>query len=194
MNKKQKNYKEFNKTLTKNLVKEYEEKGISQRIKERHQNTIDYILKYVNKNSKILEIGCRVGHLLDNLKEKGYNHFYGIDISDYSIKKLKEKGYKGSIEDAQNFELNQKFDCIIISHCLEHCPEPQKVINNIFNHLNEKGILYVEVPNQPKEPIPTKWAHYFCFDSLNELLQFFPENKWKILEKNDKIICVFQKV
>jgi 2-polyprenyl-3-methyl-5-hydroxy-6-metoxy-1,4-benzoquinol methylase len=178
-------YIEINRKLTAVLI----ENNKKQRpdIDDRHNSLVTEVSKYANKNGKLLEIGVREGFLFDTLKQAGFKNLYGIDISPEAIETLHERGYEGHVADAQNFLFDERFDTVIISHCLEHCPEPEKVLENIFNIMNQNGILYVAVPKQKKEPVPTKWAHYYCFESDTEFLSFF--KKWKILwYENMKVI------
>lgn len=188
-------YKEENIKKTEELILERMVTG--NLAKKRHENIANLVSKYANKNGSIFEIGVREGFLFDYLKEAGFNDLYGIDISPLAIKILHERGYKGHVADAQEgFNIYGKWDTIIISHCLEHVPEPNKVINNIYEALKINGILYIEVPIQPKEKVPTKWSHYYCFESYNELLSFFNE-KWNLIynEKKPKNFkCIFEKV
>jgi len=114
---------------------------------------------------------------------------------------LKSKGFQGEVVDAQNFNLNKLFNTIILSHILEHCPDADKVLTNVYNHLLKGGVLYVEVPRQPKIPMPTKAGHYHHYDELVEFLSLFPLSKWRLLHAEYKrggnkgsIKTVFRKV
>lgn len=50
----------------------------------------DFLSEFVDKNAKILEVGCNVGNQLRLLKGMGYNNLYGIELQDYAIEKAKE--------------------------------------------------------------------------------------------------------
>ena len=39
------------------------------------------------------------------------------------------------------------FDLIILSHVLEHFPDPLGVVERVLERLNPGGVLYIEVPN-----------------------------------------------
>jgi 2-polyprenyl-3-methyl-5-hydroxy-6-metoxy-1,4-benzoquinol methylase len=176
-------YAEVNRKKTAELVEQRRVKGVGPGIKKRHLNIVNVVSKFADKKKPLLEIGVREGFLFDHLKNHGYNNLYGVDISPEGIKRLHERGYKGHIADAAvDLKIgDRKFNTIIISHCLEHVPEPNKVVDNMYKALNKGGIVYVEVPRQPKEPVPTPWAHYYCFSSPEELLAFFPEDKWEMI-------------
>lgn len=173
------NYIEVNRKVTRKLLKKFEKEGIGEGRVNRYKRLSELLEKFADNKKSLLEIGVRCGWLFDFLD--GFEDVYGIDISDYAIRKLHERGYEGEVQNAQNFELNKKFGTIVISHCLEHCPNPSKVIKNIDGHLELNGILVVEVPQQPKENVPTEGGHYYCFSSPKELLEFFSEEKWNLL-------------
>ena len=42
---------------------------------------LDIYKKYVNEDSRILDIGCGYGRTLEELQKSGYNNLIGIDFS-----------------------------------------------------------------------------------------------------------------
>lgn len=81
-------------------------------------------------HSSILEIGCGTGDLLNSLKPK---RGVGIDISSEMIKNAKQKfPHLEFLEmDAENVEINEKFDYIVISDTLGYFEDIQKVFREI---------------------------------------------------------------
>ncbi len=47
-------------------------------------------IKYIPKNSKILEVGCNVGLQLIGLKRMGFTNLYGIELQKNAVEKAKE--------------------------------------------------------------------------------------------------------
>ncbi len=172
-------YKEVNRELTAKLIKEDHSKGTV----KRHEEIANIMSKWADKEEPLLEIGVRQGYLFDHLSKHGFKCLYGVDLSPEAIEILHERGYNGEINDAMNLTISETYGTIVISHCLEHCPQPLKVVNNIHSLLKKNGLLYVEVPEQPKEPVPTKWGHYYCFKDFEDLRSFFDE-KW-VLEYSE---------
>lgn len=176
-----KKYAEDNTKITKRLLDTQNQSELNKIKVKRHIPIVKIVSKYADKNLPLLDIGSREGNLLKLLSRDGFKNLSGADISEHAIKLLKEKGFDGKVVDAQNFNLKKKFNTIILSHILEHCPNANKVLNNIYNHLVVDGILYVEVPRQPKIPMPTKAGHYHHYDELVEFLSLFDLSKWKLL-------------
>ena len=92
----------------------------------------------------LLDIGAGTGDFLKQAKNEGWK-VTGIEPSPDARKKASEKG----IALFQNIDSvsTQKFDAITMWHVLEHVPDLQHQIEWLKNHLNEKGVLFVAVPN-----------------------------------------------
>ena len=111
-----------------------------------------YLLDLINKlprNSKVLDIGCSSGVFLKELKEMGFDekNLFGIDISEVAIENAKQNGLENTfVMDAQNITLNEKFDIIIASDCLEHLENDKKAVKNWNDLLKIGGKMFVFVP------------------------------------------------
>lgn len=107
------------------------------------------IYKYVTsiaKPKKVLEVGCGAGGILSLFLEKGCD-VLGLDYDENKLNFAKKNGVnvrKGSIE---KLECNQKYDLIILSHVLEHIVNPKDFLVKLHQHLNQDGVLYIEVPS-----------------------------------------------
>lgn len=165
-------------------------------ILKRHTIITNLASKYFDKNKPLLEVGSCEGYLFDHLKDKGFKDISGIDISPDAIKKLKSRGYKGEVLDIHTSTIEEKYDSIISSHSLEHCHNPKLAVNNIYKALKKGGRLLVLVPCQKKPKIvPDKWGHWYHFESFEELLSFFPSDKWKLIwSKKPKTQLVVEKI
>ncbi len=179
-----KDYIEVNRENARRIISKADKARYKRLEDKRYLPIIDLILKHVNKEAPLLDIGIREGKFLEVLKKSGFKSIYGVDVYIEGVERAKSLGFEAKVADAQNFSLEKKFDAATLSHVLEHCPEPNKVIQNVYdNVLNDDGILYVEVPVQKKEPVPTAHAHFYCFTSMTELLSFFDKSKWSVVEK-----------
>lgn len=111
----------------------------------------DAILKLMvekDKNLRILDIGCAGGALLLELKELGFVHLTGLDVSENAIAVCKERGLTNvHIMDGANpsFE-KESFDIIISSDSLEHISDDNLSLKNWYSLLKPKGELFVFVP------------------------------------------------
>jgi len=85
----------------------------------------------ISEDSSVLEIGCGTGQLLHRLNVK---EGVGIDISPEMIKVAQEKypQYKFLEMDAENIELDQKFDFIVISDSVGYLEDIQKIFKELW--------------------------------------------------------------
>ncbi len=151
-------------------------------ILKRHIHVTELLSKYMDKNKPFIEIGSCEGYLFDHLKDAGFKDIYGIDISPDAIDKLKGRGYKGDVMDIHNSEMEDMFGSMVSSHSLEHCHDPKLAVENMRKALKVGGRLLVLVPKQSKSlPVPDQYGHWYHFESFEELLSFFPEDKWKLI-------------
>lgn len=109
------------------------------------------IIKSLNLGgNNFLDVGCGDGILMQNLSKKF--KLYGVDISDYALKKALERGFCSTqVVDLNNFgDLpydDNFFDNISCLDVLEHILEPEVIVKEIYRVLKDDGTFIVCVPN-----------------------------------------------
>jgi len=109
------------------------------------------ISKYIEVGSKILDIGCGDGTIIEYLsKNNKPKEIVGIDISKKAIDYVKKKGFKAYEMDILSDEFtkflaNKKFDYIIITEVLEHIQDSEKAILIIKRHFTKS--IFISIPN-----------------------------------------------
>lgn len=98
---------------------------------------------------KLLEMGCGLGHLLGLLEDEF--DCTGIDLIDYSIEQSrinapKSKAIQG---DATDFSIWQdgELSVVVALHLVEHLPDPQKTLKDIYRTLRSGGLLFFATPH-----------------------------------------------
>jgi len=76
----------------------------------------------------VIDYGCGNGQLSDLLNTK-------YDVTRYDV------GYP---------DLQSQYDCLILSHVLEHIYNPKSFIDSVSKYIRDDGYLYIEVPNANK--------------------------------------------
>ncbi len=103
----------------------------------------------------VLEIGSGIGNLTELIQAE---RIYASDFSQYYVDALKEKfagrqditPLRYDVLDANTGSLLQlKIDSILCSNVLEHVPEPDLALRNLFTILQPGGRLHLLVPFSP---------------------------------------------
>ena len=93
------------------------------------------IAKLIDKNSKVLDVGCGNGDLMKYINENITNNIRGIEISKDNVQKCIEKGLTVIEGNAEN-DLKQfpelSFDYVILSQTLQAFLDPENVINELL--------------------------------------------------------------
>ena len=164
--------------------------SISGDTKKLRLNQMQKLSKRFNLNKKkIIEIGCGTGAMLDIVKAAGMDA-YGLEYSDNSVTEGLREGrkiIKGYLTDIDIIN-EDKFDAFICFNFLEHVPNLNLFVKNIYNNLKESGIGLVTVPNL-SYLLETKSFYEFVPDHLsyftkNTLKLLFEQNNFEIIECN----------
>lgn len=142
-----------------------------------------YLKKYIHEDARILDVGCSTGRLLFFIKKQGYSNILGIEPAP-KCKQIAKDLYSINIETTvlEKYKPKSRFDFIILSGVLEHLVDPKETIEKIFSLLNNKGILFIGVPDAGefyksfKEPFgefSTEHINFFTKSSLYLLLNKF---------------------
>lgn len=111
-----------------------------------------YCESYLQNKSKILEIGSGQGQTCWWFEEKGYE-ITGIEPDENNVKYINQKLKNGKciIGTAENFQIDETFDIIWMSHVFEHIIKPEVFLKKIKKNLREDSVFFIEVPNCENE-------------------------------------------
>ncbi|MDC0901496.1 methionine biosynthesis protein MetW [Candidatus Pelagibacter sp.] len=111
------------------------------------KNEFKVIADLVEKNTRILDVGCADGVLMEFLRDNKDIDIRGLEISKNKVQKCIEKGLT-VIEGNAEFDLKQfpdkSFDYVILSQTLQAFLNPELVINELLR-VGKKAI--VTIPN-----------------------------------------------
>ncbi len=109
-----------------------------------------YFLENIEKNNKVLDIGCGIGIVSYELAKKA-REVVSIDINVKSIIKAKEKynysKIKYIIGDATTYNFNETFDAVILSNVLEHIKDRVNFLKKI-RYLSDIFLIRVPMINR----------------------------------------------
>lgn len=110
---------------------------------------VDFEVFYLpaKPNGKLLEIGCGSGVMLKTMKDLGWS-IEGIDFDPNAVNNASKKGLNvklgGLIE--QNYP-DKSYDAIVMSHLIEHVPDPINMIIECFRIMKDGSVLVLITPN-----------------------------------------------
>jgi SAM-dependent methyltransferase len=123
-------------------------------INYRYSNPAISALSRINlsKNSRILDVGCGSGQILQSLRQTGFNNLLGVD------KYLSQDMIINGVE-LKKQELPQtagKWDLIMFYHSFEHIPNQLETLRAVANHLADEGTCLISIPTVSSYA----WKHY----------------------------------
>lgn len=117
-----------------------------------HQVVADLVSRYCPEGAVTLDIGVGVGHCLALIQAKRPDiKLVGADIDENCLSitgsrvNLSQKLLIQDIEEL--FDGAPKYDCVVMSHSLEHMLEPARVVKEVMKIIRPGGVLVLAVPN-----------------------------------------------
>ena len=129
----------------------------------------------------VLDIGCSTGALLAAFKRRGYTDPEGLDPSPACATIAWEMHgipvRTGTAADVA--ALPRRYGLVILSAVLEHLLDPLQTLRDVWQVLDDKGFLFIEVPDvggfaacarAPFQEFSVEHINYFSAASLNSLV------------------------
>jgi 2-polyprenyl-3-methyl-5-hydroxy-6-metoxy-1,4-benzoquinol methylase len=140
------------------------------------------ILREINHDDPILELGCGPGYFLEFLTSQGFTNSHGIDISKEQIELAASRGLSANVADVFKFLSNQqeRYAAIVALDFIEHFTKQELItlFPLINKNLRKNGVFLVQTPNGqglfPGQVIYGDLTHSTIFseDSLSHILCF----------------------
>ena len=104
-----------------------------------------------DRDAKVLDLGCSDGiftkKIMGRVKPKVV---YGVDMNDGNLveaKRLGIIGYKGDLNDRFPAMRVREFDVVIASQIIEHLPNTDRFVKEIYRALKPEGYAVISTPN-----------------------------------------------
>lgn len=94
----------------------------------------------VRLNSRIIDVGCGPGFLLESLIEQGFEDVYGLD------RFQKDTLPRVNVYKCEMENLTEKFDFIMLHHSFEHMENPSEVLNVIAGLMSHNATVLIRIP------------------------------------------------
>jgi SAM-dependent methyltransferase len=113
---------------------------------EKHIKTILPQLN-IDKESKILDIGCGPGVFLQAAKKEGYTDLVGVTLSKEDVEICKKLGFQTLHDDMSDLSVDDdSIDLVWCRHALEHSPYPLFTLYEFHRVLKDQALAFIEVP------------------------------------------------
>lgn len=150
------------------------------------------ITPYINKELKVLDLGCGGGRLAAALVP-GFQKVYGIDGSEQLLNKAAKENPEtnlvcGNFQSAAVWKsLNTQFD-VIVSNCAvrkDYCGNLPQVASLCHEHLNPNGALIMRIQAfEDLKPILPEELRKSIFYSSEEIQQIFSQFNVQVEHEN----------
>lgn len=158
----------------------YESLNWYNRFLERRRSEIIIDLLNVNSISDVLDVGCGEGIMLNKIHSINNRvALYGIDISPTRISRalanISASLKVCSVTNISGLPLKHKYSNVICSEVLEHLPNPELALRNIYDVMLDGGKLIISIPYDEK------LSYYRCINcgkiTTTGHIQSFNENR-----------------
>lgn len=152
---------------------------------------LEPILRY-KRSGKLLELGPWIGIFSSNAKDAGFDVTavdMSIDCVNFLQNVLRIRAFQSDEPAAALANLKERFDVVVLWHCLEHFPRPWEVIQQITRVLQPGGVLLVALPNIESFEfgvLKSRWTH---IDAPRHL-HFYPLTSLTALCQANGLRCV----
>lgn len=111
-------------------------------------NVRQFVVEAVPERSSVLDVGCGVGETLDLLAKEKCAECHGVDVSDFAIHRIVERGYDGRVAELPRIPYpNASFDVVVCTETLEHVTDTKRTIAEFRRVLRVTGKLLLSVPD-----------------------------------------------
>lgn len=154
------------------------------------------------EQARVLELGCATGNLLHLFNKQGCKTL-GVELGESSSRYASTRYGLTVLNmdiDRALDQAGEGIDLVILSHTLEHLPNPGEILSKCAGILRELGVLFIELPNSYIGPPEGNRWEEFASILLNSdhMFNFSPGNLEILLgrsgfEVKDKTCFLAQK-
>jgi glycosyltransferase involved in cell wall biosynthesis/SAM-dependent methyltransferase len=147
--------------------KRYESGDYQSLESSRYEDLRREVARLVPPSTKVLDVGCGTGTLMEILREAGCS-CVGVDISSVAVDTVRQKGFLAFKCKLPKLPLDlggNGFDVCTIVETLEHISDPHKTLRNVSESLKKQsGSIIVCVPDDCMKPDEFD-EHVFSFNA-----------------------------
>ncbi len=134
--------------------------------------------RYGTLGTRLLEIGCGLGHLSGQLKDTFET--YAVDINPWALQQAPQAApyTRFSLASAEELPFaSNSFHVVIIKHVVEHLPRPEQAIRELGRILAPGGTLILSAPNLASLLKPLKGDRWIGYQDPTHI-SLKPPDEW----------------
>lgn len=137
-----------------------------------YPDKFDFILSLVMPGSRVLDVGCGVGVLLNRLRRERACTIRGVDLSHEAIRMARQTGVPAEVCRLPRLPFaSGSFDVVTATEVIEHLAKPRVAIGEMCRVLRKEGTLILSTPDDCIPPDTCdEHLHSFQEGSLRELV------------------------
>jgi SAM-dependent methyltransferase len=121
----------------------------------RSQRLVNFVVSHVRLpiSASLIDIGCGNGEALANFSSALPEwKLYGSELRLDALPRLRKLRNFKELYTVPPGRIPGRFSFVAMIHSLEHMPDPLAMLNDVRDLLDEKGILFVQVPDAENSP------------------------------------------
>ena len=147
-------------------------------------------------DGRLLELGCADGALLQTLRERGWHHLYGAELSESAAQKARARGFDvscGPLEAALAGFPDRHFDVVVSGMVLEHLYNPFAVIREVARVLKPGGQFLFSTISRDSLDARLYGNYWAGFDLPRHMVYFTRDDLRSALGTDfEQTRCVYQ--
>lgn len=144
---------------------------LSDMVKGVYRRTADFLEKHIEKDTRVLDIGCAFGGLLSELQQRGFLHLAGLEYVEknctYLEKTLQVPAHRGGLGNLPKSLAGERFGLVILSGVLEHLFDLREAVRECKSLLADGGRIFVLTPDVEQFPMHDDLYQEFSVEHIN---------------------------
>lgn len=124
----------------------------------------------LRSDSRILDVGCATGRLLQELRQAGFTRLSGVDISSHAVEEARRSGlpdtFVGDLQAGLPLEGGTR-DAVFMLDVIEHFTRPYDALIEARRLLRTGGTIVITTPNANSILRPLRGRHWALADDTH---------------------------